>query len=224
MRILDAIYLIPGFANCYLIEREHHSVLIDAGMSKKAKNVIQTIKSFCSDKPLKGIIITHAHQDHMAGLETLGQLYGSTVIAHEKESAYIMKIKDMPVKEGFSGKTFSLLSKLFFSSSYTVDQIVTDYEVIFGLKVFHLPGHTPGSMALEDVGNQALFCSDILNTDKKGTKLIPPSKRYALNYEQALKSSIKLLRESEPSVILPGHGAPLFEPKEAIKEYLKEYS
>ncbi len=224
MRILDEIYLIPSFVNCYLIEREQYSVLIDTGMSKKAKDVIQTIKSFCSDKPLKGIIITHAHQDHMAGLETLGQLYGSIVIAHKEESDYIMKIKDMPTKEGFSGKTFSLLSKMFSSSSYTVDQVVTDYEVIYGLKVFHLPGHTPGSIALEDIENHALFCSDILNTDKKGTKLIPPSKRFALDYEQALKSSIKLLKESKPSVILPGHGAPLFEPEEAIKEYLEKYN
>ena len=224
MRILDDIYLISGFVNSYLIERDDHSVIIDTGMSKKAKKVIQTIKSFCPDKPPKSIIITHCHQDHIAGLETLGQLYGSTVIAHEEESAYIMKIKNMPAREGFAGKTFSLLTKLFFSAHYTVDQIVTDHEVVYGLKVYHLPGHTPGSIALEDVGNQALFCSDILNTDKKGTKLMPPNKGFALDYEQALKSSTRLLRESKPSVILPGHGAPLFEPEEAIKEYLEEYS
>ncbi|MBY9000416.1 MAG: MBL fold metallo-hydrolase [Candidatus Heimdallarchaeota archaeon] len=224
MRILDDIYVVPGFVNSYLIEREHHSVLIDTGMSKQAKKVIQTIKSFFPDKPLKGIIITHAHQDHIAGLETLGQLYGSTVIAHKEESDYIMKIKKMPTRDGFIGKMISFFSKLSSTSGYTVDQVVSDYEVICGLKVFHLPGHTPGSIALEDVESHALFCSDILNTDKKGKKLLPPNKSFALDYEKALQSSLKLLRESKPSVILPGHGAPLFEPEEAIKEYLEEYS
>ena len=135
-----------------------------------------------------------------------------------------MKIKQMPTREGFAGKMVSFIGKLTSAPGYTVDKIVTDYEVIYGLKVFHLPGHTPGSIALEDVESHALFCSDILNIDKKGLKLLPPNKGFTIDYEKALQSSLKLLRESKPSVILPGHGPPLFEPEEAIKEYLAEYS
>jgi glyoxylase-like metal-dependent hydrolase (beta-lactamase superfamily II) len=64
MKILDSIFLIPSSVNCYLIEREEECVLIDTGMSKKAKSIIQTIEANCANKPLTAVIITHAHLDH----------------------------------------------------------------------------------------------------------------------------------------------------------------
>ena len=130
----------------------------------------------------------------------------------------------MPTRPGFSARMTSIFSNLASGSGYTVDQIVTNGEVVYGLKAIHLPGHTPGTIALEDTGTRALFCGDIINTNKQGTKILPPHKGYALNYEQALKSSIELFNVSRPNIILPGHGAPLFEPENAIKVYLEEYS
>ena len=118
----------------------------------------------------------------------------------------------------------SAFSSLIGGSGYTIDQTVTNEDVVHGLKVIHLPGHTPGTIALEDIGTQALFCGDIVNVNKQGTKILPPHKGYALDYDQALESSIKMLKVSKPKVILPGHGAPLFEPENAIKVYLEEYS
>ncbi|TFG10068.1 MBL fold metallo-hydrolase [Candidatus Heimdallarchaeota archaeon] len=223
MRVLENIYLIPGFVNCYLVEREYNCILIDTGMSKKAKDIIQTIKSYCPDKPLKAILITHSHLDHVRGLETLGQLYGSEVIAHKEESAYIMKTEKMPSRSGFFAKTTSFFSNLVSGSGYTIDQIVTNGEVVYGMKVIHLPGHTPGTIALEDTGTRALFCGDIVNTNKQGTKILPPHKGYALDYSQALDSSIKMFKISRPNALLPGHGTPIIEPTEAIKVYLEEY-
>ena len=44
MRFFENIFLIPGFVNCYLIERDEYCILIDAGMSKKAKKIIQKIQ------------------------------------------------------------------------------------------------------------------------------------------------------------------------------------
>jgi glyoxylase-like metal-dependent hydrolase (beta-lactamase superfamily II) len=223
MRVLDNIYLIPGFVNCYLIDREFDCVLIDTGVSKKARDIIQAIKTYCPDKPLKAIIITHAHLDHTRGLETLGQLYGSEVVAHKDESAFIMKTARMPSRPGFLSKMTSTFSELVSGTGYTIDQIVINGEVVYGLKVLHLPGHTPGSIALEDVSTRALFCSDIINTNKQGTKILPPHKGYALDYEQALASSIKMFSVSRPNAILPGHGAPILDPENAIKEYIEKY-
>ncbi|MHA1197894.1 MAG: MBL fold metallo-hydrolase [Candidatus Heimdallarchaeaceae archaeon] len=224
MRVLENVYLIPGFVNCYLIERDYNCVLIDTGMSKKAKNIIQTIKTYCPNKPLNAIIVTHAHLDHTRGLETLGQLYGPEVVAHKEESGFIMKTEKMPSRPGFFAKMTSSFSHLSSGSGYTIDQIVTNGEVVHGLKVLHLPGHTPGTIALEDTESRALFCGDIINTNKQGDRILPPSKGYALNYEQALESSKNMLKLSRPNAILPGHGKPILEPENAIKVYLEEYS
>ncbi len=224
MRVLENIYLIPSFVNCYLLERENDCVLIDTGMSKKAKNIIQALKSHCLDKPLKAILITHAHLDHTRGLETLCQLYSSEVVAHKDESAYIMKTERMSTKSSLFSKITDLLSSISSGPGHTIDQVVTDGEVVCGLKVLHLPGHTPGSIALEDTKTKALFCGDIVNTNKNGNKILPPKKSYALDYEEALKSSIKMFRLSKPKAILPGHGTPILDPEDAIKVYLEQYS
>ncbi len=224
MKIYENIYLVPSFVNCYFIEREDYCILIDTGTSKKASKIIHTIKTNFPEKPLKVILVTHAHLDHTAGLKKLGQLYGSKIISHEKEKPYIMKSEKMPSRDGLIGKTLGIFSNLLSGAEYSVDQIVTDGEIICGLKVYHLPGHTPGTIALEDVETKALFCGDIIDCNKKGDTILPPKKLFALNYNQALISSVKMLQVSKPSAIFLGHGKPIIKPASAIKLYLEQYS
>ncbi|MCG3221641.1 MAG: MBL fold metallo-hydrolase [Candidatus Heimdallarchaeota archaeon] len=223
MKIIDEIILIPGGGNSYLIERKQECVLIDTGMSKKASKLIKAINSNFPYKPLKAVIITHSHQDHRAGLEILRKIYEPSVIAHEEESPYIEKTEELPSLGGFGGFMIKMLDGMMGIPGSKVDQKVVDNDIVYGLKVMHLPGHTPGTIALYDIENQALYCSDIINADKRGKKILPPKKDYALDYEQALKSSLRMLNETSPSVILPGHGSPILEPEEVIKVYLDEY-
>ena len=224
MRFFENIFLIPGFVNCYLIERDDYCILIDAGMSKKAKKIIQTISEQCPTKILKAIFVTHAHQDHIAGLKSLVKLYNSEIISHKEESGYIMKTEEFPTRGGFSGFMFKLLDKIMAIPACNVDKLVEDNEIIYGLKILHLPGHTPGTIAIEDIETQALFCNDIINTNKEGTVILPPDKNYALDYDQAINSSIRMFQTSKPKAIMPGHGSPILEPEKSIKLYLEEYT
>jgi glyoxylase-like metal-dependent hydrolase (beta-lactamase superfamily II) len=224
MKIFENIYLIPGSVNCYIIEREQECVMIDTGMSKKASKIIHTIESNFPDKPLKAIFVTHSHVDHIMGLETLKKSYNPSIIAHKEESPYVERSKESPGFEGFGGFMVRIFEKMMRISGFKVDKEVEDNEEIHEIKVMHMPGHTPGTIALIDIETQALFCGDIINSDTKNKKILPPKESYALDYTQALKSSIRMLEETSPSVILPGHGPPIFEPDEAIKIYLDEYS
>ena len=224
MRISDNIILIPSGGNCYLIERKEECVLIDTGMSPKASGIIKAINSNFPYKPLAAIIITHTHQDHMAGTKSLKQLYDPLVIAHKEEAPFIENRKELPRLDGFNGFMIKMFEKMLGKPSAKVDKKVEDDEIVYGLKVLHLPGHTPGTIALFDVENHALFCGDIINADKKGKRILPPKEGYAINYKEALKSSIKMLEVISPSVILPGHGSPISEPDAAIKAYLDEYN
>ena len=224
MRILDHIYLLADFANSYLIEREKYCILVDTGPSKRAKKILQSVKSHSQDKPLAAILITHAHYDHLAGLESVGLYFGPEVISHHKENRFIMGLERFPSRKGLMGRMIGIFINTFSAQSYTVDRVVTDAEVIYDMKIHHLPGHTPGSIALEDTISGALFTGDAVITNRRGTKLRPPSKIYALDYNQALESSIKLLKSAQPKAILPGHGKPMLNPEEAINKYLQKYS
>ena len=223
MKILDNIYLVPSQMNCYIIEREQECILVDAGISKSAKCVANLLKSNFPDKPLKAVFLTHCHIDHTAGLSVLNKYFDFIVIAHEDEKPYIEKEKELPSFKGFSGFLTKVLERMMGVSNLKVDQTVVDGEILYGLKVMHLPGHTPGTIALLDVESQALFCGDIINADKKGSKILPPKEHYAFDYNQALEASIRMLEETTPSVVLVGHGSPVLEPTEAIEAYLEKY-
>ena len=223
MKVFENVYLVPGLINSYLIERENHCVLIDTGMSKSAKSIIRTLKSNFPEKPLEAVLLTHAHVDHIAGLETLGQLYGPEVVCHENEKPYIIKSEKLPPRKKFIGRAMVVFEMFMSSSGYTVDRIVVDGEVVHGLKIYHLPGHTPGTIALEDMETKALFCGDIVNCNKKGNVILPPKKTFVIDYDQALEASIKMFQLSKPSAILPGHGKPIINPKDEIKIYLEKY-
>lgn len=52
--------------NSFFIEARGHSILIDAGIS--ARRLTQSLKELESEEKLAGILITHEHSDHVAGL------------------------------------------------------------------------------------------------------------------------------------------------------------
>ena len=224
MKILDNIYLIPSHVNCYLIEREQECVLIDTGMSRNAKCAAALLKSNFPDKPLKTVFLTHSHADHTAGIKVLRKYFDFIIIAHEEEKPYIEKEKELPSRKNLSGFLTKMIGKMVGVSDLKVDQTVKDGEILGGLKVMHLPGHTPGTIALIDVESQELFCGDIINANKDGSKIRPPKEQFAVDYKQALSASFRMLEKVSPSAILPGHGRPILQPTEAVKEYLDQYS
>ena len=91
----------------------------------------------------------------------------------------------------------------------TPDRLLLDGDMVGGLRVMHIPGHTPGSIALvrED---GVVFSGDALLSDKDGNA-IPPDPRLAEDPDQATRSA-EAIQALQPRLILPGHGAPVTGP------------
>ncbi|WP_404406471.1 MBL fold metallo-hydrolase [Jeotgalibacillus malaysiensis] len=69
--------------NAIFIENEHHSFLVDAGLSgKQMEGLFSQIDR--SMKDLSGILVTHEHSDHIKGLGILARRYNLPVYANEK--------------------------------------------------------------------------------------------------------------------------------------------
>ncbi len=189
--ILETLCVGPMQVNCYIIASESSgAIIIDPGGDEhKIKRLLDKHKL----KPCF-IVNTHGHFDHIGSDNS----FDAPVYIHEKDFIFL---KDPQLN----------LSSVF-ALDYKVKspiKCLNDGEVIelddLVLKVIHMPGHTPGGIALLMLKpndkilftGDSLFCSGIGRSDLFGGD------------EKLLIKSIKekILVLPDDTVIYPGHGS-----------------
>lgn len=208
MEIVPGIHRVDGVnANPYFIVGEE-LVLVDAGMSKNPERILSYLKDVLRKNPsdLRTIIITHAHVDHTGGLAALVRATHSKVAIHEQDSPYLCGEKKMPLPKGGIGVMFRLMSPFLRAAPVKADIILHESDTIAGMKVIHVPGHTPGSIALLDEKRKVLFSGDTIRY--RDGKIEGPPAKFTPDPASALRS-IEKLKQFDFDVMLAGHGEPL---------------
>ncbi len=126
IKIFDNLYYVgPGFVSVWLIPTTDGVILVDTAQEPYVDFVIDNIRKAGFDpRNIKYILLTHGHLDHFGGASKIQALSGARVAALDEDWSLIGQAvkRDMVIKEGDTvtlGKT--------------------------SLKVYKLPGHTPGS-------------------------------------------------------------------------------
>ena len=84
------------------------NLLIDAGVS--ASKIVNSLESIgVSASEIDGILVTHEHTDHVAGIDVLSRKYNIPVYANEK-TAMAMKLSSGRVNTIVTGDTFTIRS------------------------------------------------------------------------------------------------------------------
>ena len=174
--------------NSYLLfnERKKDAVVIDAPSG------IEKVLSFAVNNSLsiKGVIITHGHIDHIAGLEGIDIPF----YIYKDEEDFLYN-PDMNFSYLF-GEPLSLRKK---------PRIIENGDLQIGpfkVDILHTPGHSPGSISIK-IGN-LLFCGDVLFYDSIGRTDIPYASHSLLM--DSIRNKIMVMDKSVR--ILPGHGQP----------------
>ena len=203
MRVADGIHKVEGVrvANVWLVESEDGLLLVDTGTrfgtSKRVLEAIHDLGHEPSD--LRDIVITHYDMDHAGSAAELKRRTGARIAMHELD-APVLAGRERPHK---LPPVMRALYRLFVRS-VTPDRLLRDGDTVGPLRVVHVPGHTPGSIALvRDDG--VVFSGDALLSDKEG-RVIPPDPRLADDRAQA-EASAEAIRALEPKLLLTGHGA-----------------
>lgn len=208
MEVVPGVHLIEGItAHCYLIDGPELT-LIDTGMPRNAKKILHYITEILHRNPsdLKNILLTHCDVDHIGNARELRSITGASIAAHPLDAEIIAGKKIRQTSNSGMDILFKLLGFFLRVKSFPVDKIILDGDTIAGLTVLHMPGHTPGSLALYDPRRKVLFIGDTLGYKDGGVR--GPSKSVTWDMNQALHS-IEKLRSLEFSMMLSGHGEPL---------------
>lgn len=208
MKVVEGIHWIEGLTgNCFVIV-DRELTLIDTGLPRNTKKIIDYISRELHRQPseLKTIILTHSHYDHVGCARELKERTGALVAAHPEDAGFIDGTKSPPAPKGGVGILFKLLAPLIRAKKVKIDLMLNDGDVVAGMKVVHVPGHTPGSIALLDPVRKVLFTGDAL-TFRNGRVTAPPGK-FTIDPELAMRSVAKM-KMLDFDTMLGGHGEPL---------------
>ena len=197
-------------ANVYVLLGQKGYYLIDTGIFMKTKYLIEILeKNNLPLSDLKMIILTHCHCDHIGGAAELVKLSGAKLAAHKNDLQFILQ---QNVIEGNYRKMMLEEQKYMRQLNCVIKQIdciLKDddvIEIIGGLQVINVPGHTPGSIALYQADKKIMFFGDVIRNNKDKGLVIGIPEKFNVNTAQVNIDAKKLL--SYPiEYALFGHGS-----------------
>lgn len=177
--------------NCYLVRhiQSDELILVDPGDDAGRIREILLLKR----QNLKGILITHAHHDHVGAVAALYQHFKVPCYLHKDDSRLIRQAHTYALV--FCGKQI----EPFVSAS-----LCENGEVLMigrqSINVLHTPGHTAGSSCFSF--RDFVFTGDTILYQHIGRTDVPGS-----DLDQ-LKTSVTYLLDNlaEDLVVFPGHG------------------
>ncbi|KKI90657.1 metallo-beta-lactamase [Bacillus sp. SA1-12] len=198
--------------NCYLVEENDYLTLIDTAMEEHAENILRVARDI--GKPINNIILTHAHHDHIGGLDKIKQLIPHSTVYISRREAPLM-YGDISLNENEPKTQIrGIFPKKIISKA---DILLQDGERIGSLLALFTPGHTPGSMSFIDTRNNTLIAGDAFQTigglavAGQMRPSFPFPAKGTWNNEIALESARKI-QDSNPSILAVGHGEIVSQP------------
>ena len=188
----------PFSENTYIVFNENkNAFIIDPGDFSEVENNI--LNQFIIDNELKvqNILLTHAHIDHVLGLQKAFDKHKVPILMHEMEKEILDRNPMDANRFGFFFKPFE--GEI---SYLNENEIISVDEDEF--KILHVPGHSPGHIAFYSEAQKFIISGDVLFEGSIGRTDL-----YKGDPQELLKSiREKLFVLDDETKVYNGHGNP----------------
>ena len=211
MKLAENVIMMPipregaSALHLVLVYDDNNRVLIDAGLPGQFDEIALALKEHgFVPEDLTHLVLTHQDLDHIGIANDLLKLAPKLkIIAHSEEAPYIDGRK-LPIKLEEKLQKLDSLSDsdkqyaAAYKASYEENPImITDevhdgevYDICGGLEFVHVPGHTPGHIAVYLIKSKIIVCGDAANINNE--KLIGSNPIYTQDMSLADKSLDKI--------------------------------
>lgn len=207
--------------NCFLLREADGFTLVDTGMQGSAPAIIDAAQRYGA--PIRRILLTHAHVDHVGSLDALRALLPDVEVAISARDARFLTgdlsldpdEPQTPLRGGYPVVTTR------------PDRLLNAGDRIGSLEVIASPGHTPGHIAFLDHRDHTLIAGDAFSTkagiSTGGTlRLLFPFPAMATWHKPTAIASAEALYALRPARLAVGHGPTLENPSAAMERAISE--
>lgn len=184
--------------NTYLLYNENKNAwLIDPGNMSEQET--QAIESFITENGLKiqKILLTHAHIDHVLGLQWAFNKFQTPVYMHQEDQDVLDMLQASGLRFGMNIDPV----KVDIEYIQEGDELELDGEKF---KIYHVPGHSPGSIVYHNENQKFMLSGDVLFEGSIGRTDL-----YKGNHEQLITGiKTKLFVLDDDTQVFSGHGNP----------------
>lgn len=201
--------------NCYLVREHDGFTLIDTAIITSAAAIVAAARRF--DQPIRRIVLTHAHADHVGALDALHHvLPDAEVLVSARDARFLRGDMTLDPDEPQTTLRGSYQTRV-----TRPTRLLSDGDHVGSLQVVSTPGHTAGHIALYDPRDGSLIAGDAFQM--RGGIAVAGTVRWLFpfpalatwNRPLALTSAGRL-RALNPTRLAVGHGAVLDQPLAAM--------
>jgi glyoxylase-like metal-dependent hydrolase (beta-lactamase superfamily II) len=200
-KLADGVYLLGGTShNSVVVEFQDYIAVVEAPLDEKRNlAVIEEIVKLMPNKPIRFLVNTHQHFDHIGGLRTYMHI-GATIITHQKNWNFYTRDVLNYAPRTLAPDMLSLWPPTELAEGYQYETVRENYVLSDGARSMHISyvqplAHAEGMLMAYLPREKIVIEADLYDPPQAGPT---PASRSFYNHVQRLGLEV--------AVIAPIHG------------------
>ena len=153
-----------GAVNCFLVHEPDGLTLIDANVKGSGNDILAA----AGDEPIRRILLTHAHVDHMGSVDEIVAHNPDAIVAASERSLPFLKLppdRALHADELGNGGEADRKGEVKGATpgmQTPVNLLLREGDAAGSLRVIETPGHMPGHLSFLDERDGTLYAGDAL--------------------------------------------------------------